>query len=114
MQYEAVVGPGGKTGSMQDQRDPLLHLPILLLVWITIHLCYPVGAKHGLLLLIRHGGAGDVQVVMGPDHGHRFTLVEAEFAEHLVLGRNISFTFSFFVTDSIARRSLGSGLVEFP
>ena len=112
MQYEAVVGPGGKTGSMQDQRDPLLHLPILLLVGIAVHPRYPVGAVHRLLLLVRHGGAGDVQVVVRHDHGHRFTLVEAEFAKHLILGRNFSFTFSFNVTDSFARRSLGSGLVE--
>ena len=47
-----------------------------------------------------HGGAGDVQVVVGPDHGHRSTLMEVKFAELLIailLIRNIRNIFGFFL-----------------
>ena len=54
--------------------------------------------------------------MVGPDHGHRFTLMGVKFAELLnaiLLNRNIRNIFGFCFTDSSEMRSPGSGLVEF-
>ena len=85
-----------------------LHFLPSILLGVPEHLGDPVGAVQGLLLLVGHGGAGDVQVGVGSDHGHRLTFMEAKVAVHLILGRNIRFKFVLCVTDSFAWSSPGS------
>ena len=93
-----------------------LHFLLSVLLGVPEHLGDPVRAVHSLLLLVRHAGARDVQVVVGVDHGHRFALVEAKLAELFIvilLDRKFRIIFRFCFTDISARRSPGSGLVEF-
>ena len=61
-----------------------LHFLLSVLLGVPEHLGDPVRAVHCLLLLIRHSGTGDVKVMVGLDNGHRFTLMEAQFAKFLL------------------------------
>ena len=66
-------------------RISVTPLPSFILLGVPKHLGYPVRAIDFLLLLVSHGGAGDVQGMVGVDHGHRLTLSEAQLAEDVVL-----------------------------
>ena len=56
-----------------------------ILLGVPIHPGDPVWAVDGLLLLICHGRAGDVQYWMGVDHRHWLKIMEAHLTKDYIL-----------------------------
>ena len=77
-----------QTCIVQDQRISTLLVSILsniLLVIVPVHLGQPVGAMDPLLVLVSHGGTGDVHDVVTVRHGDWLATQETIFTKSFFL-----------------------------